>query len=211
MKNVFTKLTVGALMISLSITASAAGTAKDKSRDVRSKDSVTIAVERASAALKAAGVDQGRIESDKMKKLLGYLVESNRLDQGLLNASARKLTLAAMADVTTGLGAGGRQEQLAEFTLKVAAKLTNDPVDMAVIEALAQASNKTGDIFANSKDAQLDQALILADKLMNSNSTKAAIADYLSGKKGTGVRVEENSKEVEDFIETLKGCVGKRA
>lgn len=207
MKNVFTKLTVGALMISLSITASAAGTAKDKSRDVRSKDEVAKAIETASAALKSAGVVEARV--NKMKPLLKHLAENDKIDQQLLNAAANKLTLAAIADVTTGMGSGGKQEQLADLTLKVAAKIGSGDLELAVVEALAQGSNKTGDIFKGSDEKQIAQALVLAEKLMSTNSTRAAIADFLSSKKGSTVR--EDSKEVDDFIETLKGCVGKRA
>lgn len=194
------KATVGAVIISLSFSALAAGNkdVKDMKNDKTAKDTLA-----ASAALEAAGATKTR--ADMIIK--SGLIEASKLDASILGKASKALETSTTADLVKGLRSGeAKRVDLAKKAIEVAAKVdANDSLGIAVVEALSQGSAKKGQIFEGASEQQLAQALVLADKmLIQGKSTRSAIADYLSTKNGKSI--EENSKEVDEFSDALGKC-----
>ncbi|OQW46310.1 MAG: hypothetical protein A4S09_16485 [Proteobacteria bacterium SG_bin7] len=217
MKNVFSNVTVGAVIVSVSMTAFAAGV-KDNTKGERSKDVIAKEIEAANKSLRAAGSGVVKELADKMEPIVKRLAETGNLDSATIAQAAKNLGLNAVNNVKSALGSGNaKQVKLAELTVKVASKLSGTDLEVALVDVLARGANKdvAGEIFSADEKAfkdQIDQATELANKLLESGSTRGAIADFLSSKhkKDGSEAYTENSDKVKEFIETLGRCAGRK-
>ncbi len=209
MKNVFFKVTVSALMLSLSVPAFAnrpgkrAGSVDEAGK---LKDKTTQGIEKSGAALTPAGkTGKLTVRQELIKPLEEALAakKSAGLSQADLSKAADVLDNSMVTDLVKGINAGGARAQVAEKAIKVAGKITSDDLDVAVLSALLQASAKRGKIFGDGSDQQITQANQLADKMLTSTDTRQAIVDFLSSKNGKAASKEE----IEEFVKNLRECV----